>query len=381
MKKFILLTIMSVAAGTALMAQDLTVCYGKGYTLNSTAAAVSADGSLTYTWYENDVLLDGENEATLTIAGGRAVGTYAYWRMASNAECPGGVASNTFTVRVLPVSIDDPPTMGGNGNVYCGSGTITAAPGSGGTGIRWTDGSSTVSPRTVAASGTYYAVTTEANGCESSAASVVVTIYTVPGVPIMTGGGTQCGGTTKAITATAGTNGNGIRWTDDPSAGTYRSVGTGTYEAVTTSADGCMSAATWVTVTIRPARGNGVRADDVCGCASNLTNCSGTCRTPTTTTTTGDCSTNCRMRTATTTNECGTVVSTTPIYDAACVASSCVPQFTSTCQSNIVRPSGGTSTAMCQTECLKYVMVIGAKPLYYYYYWGSASGCLCYWCN
>jgi hypothetical protein len=106
--------------------------------------------------------------------------------MASNEDCPTGVASNTFTVRVLPSP--DPPVMGGDGNSYCGSGTITATAGDGGTGIRWDDGS-TLTLRTVNAAGTYYAVTTSAAGCTSSTATISVTI-TLPGAA---GNAATCG--------------------------------------------------------------------------------------------------------------------------------------------------------------------------------------------
>jgi hypothetical protein len=165
----------SIAAGTALLAQapaDLEVCVGKGYTLTNVKPAAGTS-PVTYQWYEDGNLLTGENEATLTIeAGTKAAGTYAYWRMASNAECPDGVPSNTFTVRVLPAP--DPPVMAGSSS-YCGSGTITATAGDGGTGILWDDGS-TLTMRTVNASGTYYAVTTMDEGCESSTVSVSVTV-------------------------------------------------------------------------------------------------------------------------------------------------------------------------------------------------------------
>jgi hypothetical protein len=56
-----------------------------------------------YSWYEDGDLLDGENASSLTIAAGKALGTYAYWRMAANEDCPDGVASNSFTVTVNPV--------------------------------------------------------------------------------------------------------------------------------------------------------------------------------------------------------------------------------------------------------------------------------------
>jgi uncharacterized protein (TIGR02145 family) len=76
----------------------------------------------------------------------------------------------------------------------------------------------------------------------------------------MGGGGTQCGGTMN-ITASAGSGGAGIRWTDNNSTVSSRSVGTGTYYAVTTSAAGCESGTASVAVTIIPATAPGSTVD------------------------------------------------------------------------------------------------------------------------
>jgi hypothetical protein len=96
--------------------------------------------------------------------------------------------------------------------------------------------------------GTYYAVTTSADGCESGTAQVSVTIHTVPEAPAVWGGGTQCGGTLP-IYASPGNGGNGIRWLDSGTESS-RNVGTGTYEAVSTTSEGCKSSAAQVSVTI-----------------------------------------------------------------------------------------------------------------------------------
>jgi hypothetical protein len=102
------------------------------------------------------------------------VANASYMLYAKTAEGCVASATNAAVVTVYP--IPDAPTMGGEGNSYCTSGTITATFGNGGTGIRWTDDNTAASPRTVSASGIYYAVTTSDEGCESSAVSVSVTI-------------------------------------------------------------------------------------------------------------------------------------------------------------------------------------------------------------
>jgi hypothetical protein len=106
------------------------------------------------------------------------------------------------------------------------------------------------------------------------------TVNVVPSVPTMSGGGTQCGGTLN-ITATTGANGNGIYWSDNGSTAATRSVGTGTYYALTTSAAGCNSDLSGgVVVDIRQAAGNGQAPDPICSCAPGLNACSsGKCET------------------------------------------------------------------------------------------------------
>jgi hypothetical protein len=138
MKKLTLLLMMSIAAGTAV-AQNLSVCVGKGYTLNSKAGADATGTSpVSYQWYEDSNLLTGENASSLTIPAGKAVGTYAYVRMASNEECPAGVASNTFTVRVVPIpSVPSLPSQ--NGPKCAGTGiTFSATKPDDATGLDWT---------------------------------------------------------------------------------------------------------------------------------------------------------------------------------------------------------------------------------------------------
>jgi hypothetical protein len=99
-----------LGGGGALFAQaDLSVCEGKGYTLNSTAANPPF-GATSYQWYEDDILLTGKNAASLTIAAGaKTAGDYAYVRVAANADCPTGVPSNTYTVRVRAAGAKDQP--------------------------------------------------------------------------------------------------------------------------------------------------------------------------------------------------------------------------------------------------------------------------------
>jgi hypothetical protein len=96
-----------------------------------------------------------------------------------------------------------------------------------------------------------------------------------PAPPTMSGSSSYC--TSGTITATVGNGGNGIWW-DDGTTNALRTVtASGTYHAVSTSAAGCESGTASVVVTIRHAGTDGQATDDVCGCASELSDCAGTC--------------------------------------------------------------------------------------------------------
>jgi hypothetical protein len=257
------------------------------YNLTVSATAYCAGSSVTFAlsntmlgqtyWLYKDSnpvnTLTGTGSAATFTGAFAGAGVYTAQAIADMGYCPVTMNGNLPVVSNL---LPDVPAMGGGGSQCGGTKSITATAGSGGNGNRWTDNSSTVSSRSVG-TGTYYAVTTSAAGCESGTASVAVTINTVPSAPTMGGGGSQCGGTMD-ITATPGSDGNGIRWTDGSGTTVTRSVGTGTYYAVTTSAAGCESGTASVAVTIRQAGTEGQAPDAICICADGLHDCSGTCK-------------------------------------------------------------------------------------------------------
>jgi hypothetical protein len=349
--------------------------------------SASVPGGPTIDWY--DAPTGGS-----TVTGGYDVSSFSpsinasttYYAQARNTTT-GCVSATRTAVTGTINTVPDTPTMGGGGSQCGGTRNITATPGgNGGTGIRWTDGSSTVSPRTVNASDTYYAVTTTDAGCESSPAPVTITINTVPGVPTMSGGGTQCGGT-KSITATAGTNGNGIRW-DNGTTAASRSVGTGTYYALTTSAAGCESGTASVAVTINQQGGNGQSASP-CGCVAGTTNCSNTCRTTRTyTTDDGTCTGTCGKRYQQQRNQCDIVTNSTySIVDDATCTTGCQAVYSSSCtngesKATYSNTSGPMTTSLCDENCKGTANNRGYK---YYGYWLSVESygneCHCEFCT
>jgi hypothetical protein len=115
--------------------------------------------------------LTGDGNAATFCEAVSEVGTYTARAAALPEYCP---AVMTGSHAVASVPSPAPPTMSGSSS-YCSSGTITATPGNGGDGIRWDNGT-TDALRTITVTGTYRAVTTSANGCTSSEATVAVNI-------------------------------------------------------------------------------------------------------------------------------------------------------------------------------------------------------------
>jgi hypothetical protein len=225
--------------------------------------SASVPGDCTIDWYttmdETTLVSGGGSVTSFSLSIGSSTTYYAQARNTTTGCVSATRTPVTGTVNPVPAV----PTMGGNGNAYCGSGTITATFGSNGNGIRWTDGngSNTVSPRTVNASDTYYAVATSAAGCESSTMSVSVTIKPVPAITPVSGSGpaNQIVDQNTAITAMTYTatnsavismSGNfpaGITGTPSGSSytisGTPTAVGTFGYSLTATAANGCISTA------------------------------------------------------------------------------------------------------------------------------------------
>jgi hypothetical protein len=177
-------------ANLTLTANPEIICTGQSATLTA-SALYGAQYSITAddTWQPSAVF-------NVTPASHTSYPLY----VKTTAGCSASIVeAATVTVNTAP----GVPTVGGGG-AYCNSANITATPGPGGTGIRWTDGdgSNTASPRNVTATGTYRAVTT-APGCESGTVSVSVTISTQPGsngqssICGCVGGTTNCGTTCR----------------------------------------------------------------------------------------------------------------------------------------------------------------------------------------
>ena len=150
-------------------------------------------------------------------------GTY-YFRSYDGCSW-GAEGSATATINALPAAV----TVSGGGS-FCGSITLTASGGAGGT-IYWqgttSGGTSTTTPSTsqvVTSSGTYYFRSQSGAGCWGPEGSATVTISAIPTANAGTDQ-SQCGNAAYTITtATAGGTYSGVTWSYVVNSGTVSSV-------------------------------------------------------------------------------------------------------------------------------------------------------------
>ncbi len=182
------------------------------------------------------------------------------YKVSGNTNC---TANRSDTVRVntyAPLTVALTPTN----PVICATGgsiTLTATPSGGNAPYTylWSNGATTPSI-TVSAVGTYTVnVSDNTSGCGPIPQSVTVTAAPTPATPTASGA-TICAGSTATVTATA--PGGTYQWYSAASGGTPLFTGTSyttsvlstttTYYVEVTSAAGCTSSRTAVTVTVNP---------------------------------------------------------------------------------------------------------------------------------
>ncbi|PJJ09115.1 gliding motility-associated-like protein [Flavobacterium sp. 1] len=183
-------------------------------------------------------------------AGTETLATGTYYASQTVNGCESARTSVAVTVNTTPVV----PTA--SAQTYCSSEAKKVSDlSASGTGIKWysavTAGTLYAGTETLA-TGTYFASQT-ANGCESSRASVSVTITASPSAPTASAQ-TYCSSEAKKVSDLSA-SGTAVKWYSAVTAGTLyagtETLATGTYYASQT-ANGCESARTSVSVTITP---------------------------------------------------------------------------------------------------------------------------------
>ena len=229
---------------TATTATSQTACLG------SAIPDLTAIGA-NVTWYSDAALTIQVSVGNNFATGQTAIGFYTYYVTESLNGCEG--PSIPVTLQIYNV----PNAPSATSQTACFGTTIPDLPAYG-TNITWYDDvslTSIVSSGTNFATGqtasgiyTYYATTTDLNGCESPSTMVNLEIYSLPSSPILSSQ-TACFGTTIPDLTSIGSN---IVWYSDAAltaqVGTGNNLATGqyavgvyTYYATTTDVNGCES--------------------------------------------------------------------------------------------------------------------------------------------
>jgi gliding motility-associated-like protein len=235
--------------------QTLSICYGSGTTLSASAAP-----SGNYQWYDaGGNLLSSNNTYTTPVL----TASTTYYVAAINASSCGS-ARTPVTVNVK----SQVPSPSVAGPIICSGSATVLTPASPGGNYQWYSAATGGTPiftgpsyttPTLTATTTYYVQTT-LNGCTSDRAPVTVTVLNAPTAPVAAGT-SVCSGSSTQLTASGSTG--TYAWYDSATGGNLLSSGqvfvtpaltaTTTYYAEATSAGGCTSTRTAVTVTINPA--------------------------------------------------------------------------------------------------------------------------------
>lgn len=253
-----------------------TTCLGSPLTFSPSSTSNSGT-TPTYNWYVNGALTaTGASFVTSSLSNGDVVN--AVMTVGGTGVCtfPLTATSNniTTTISTLPTA-----TTVTGGGTFCGSTTINAAGGTGGT-IYFqgttSGGTSTATPATsqvinTVGTNTYYFRSQSAGGCWGPEGSVTVTINAVPTAVTVSGGSVTCGGT-QTITASGGVGGT-MYFQGTTSGGTSTATASssqviatsGTYYFRAQSPSGCWSAEGSTVVTINnPATVNAGAPQSVC---------------------------------------------------------------------------------------------------------------------
>ncbi|MES2557921.1 MAG: alkaline phosphatase PhoX [Bacteroidota bacterium] len=255
----------SLAASTTVVINSLplapvtsnaTIC--EGVTIPSLNAA-----GTTVLWYDDAALTNQIAAGNTFTSAETAAGVYNYYATQTDANgCVSQEATAVLEIQQLPLA---PLTA----NQTICEDLPTPALSATGTTILWYDdaalsntvgsGNTLTTGQTAPGTYAYYATQTAANGCAGPAGIAVLTIHALPATPLASSVAECEGNTIPDFTAT----GSSIEWYSDASlntqiatGNTYTSgqtaVGTYNYFVTQTDANGCMSNALQVSLTINP---------------------------------------------------------------------------------------------------------------------------------
>jgi hypothetical protein len=228
---------------------------------------------------------------------------------------------------------------------------------------------------TFAGAGNYVArVKDNGTYCAAQMTGTYAVSETVPDAPTMGGSSSYC--TSGTITAMPGLGGSGIRWTDDNTTVSPRTVSLdGIYYAVTTSDSGCESIPAPVTVAITQ-KGDNDESAVPCGCAEGTIECNGMCKTDIDYTENDGVCAACGYAYVRLKNPCGEVINAThsTYPNTSCGTKPC---YDWSCTTWVVEVLGDYSVeADCQAFCIPVCAGYAKYNIAY-----SDGACDCYCCN
>ena len=226
------------STASTVVTQDITapnaqISGSDNLTCAHTSVTRTASGGTSYAWS------NGVNVAMNTIT---TPGTYVVTVTSAN-----GCTSTASTVVTQDIAAPN-AQISGSANLTCAQTSVTRTA-SGGTSYAWSNGVN-MAMNTITTPGTYVVTVTSANGCTSTASTVVTQDITEP-TPMISGGAhLTC--TTTSVTRTA-TGGTSYAWSNGANTAEISVSNPGTYTVTVTSANGCTAAAsTMVTQDITP---------------------------------------------------------------------------------------------------------------------------------
>lgn len=228
-----------------------------GNTINLTASTIAG---ATYSWTGPNGFTSTLQNPSIPAASTLAAGVYSV--TATVAGCPGPAGTTSVTVNPTPAA----PTAGGTATL-CAGGTInlTASAIAGAT-YNWTGPNSftsnvqnpTIPGASTLATG-MYSVTATVAGCTGPAGTFSVTVFGIPGAPVLSSNSPICAGQTLSLTAST-IVGASYNWTgpnaftstlQNPTIAAATTAASGTY-SVSVNVSGCGSAASTLAVVVNP---------------------------------------------------------------------------------------------------------------------------------
>ena len=246
-----MLNVVDLPTASVSPSGTIDLCNGESVTLNATTSS----GTILQ-WYNASGAIAGETGSSLTVTQ-----TEDYYVTVTNADgCSEN--SNTVTVNINPlpaIAI----TASGNTTICDGANVELVASTNAGNSLQWYDASGMIagetgSSLTVTQGSDYFAMVTDANGCENTSTTITVTKIPLPSVTISAMGGTTiCQGESLTLTATADP-GTSLQWSNDDgqiSGATSNSLQVTNsygYYVTAVNANGCEKDSGTITVTVNP---------------------------------------------------------------------------------------------------------------------------------